>query len=197
MKVKLKNVRLAFPNLFEPRAASDTAKPKFSATFIFPAEHPATSAIKDAMVGVAKTKWGPKAGDVYKSLKAADKLALHDGVAKSDYAGFEGNLYINASNAARVRVLEYDGTNYVDLTFADGRPYAGCYVNGVIEMWAQDHPKYGKRINASLMGVQFVGDGERLAGGAIASEEDFEPLPPEGAAKNFEDSEVEETDPFA
>ena len=45
-----------------------------------------------------------------------------------------------------------------------------------IECWAQDN-KHGKRINFSLLGVQFVRDGERLAGGSVATADDFEPLP--------------------
>ncbi|WP_244126983.1 ssDNA-binding protein, partial [Xylella fastidiosa] len=61
------------------------------------------------------------------------------------------------------------------LAAQDGRPYAGCYVNANIELWAQDN-NYGKRINASLGGVQFLRDGEAFAGGGVASVEDFEDL---------------------
>ncbi|MDC5277565.1 DUF2815 family protein, partial [Acinetobacter baumannii] len=69
------------------------------------------------------------------------------------------------------------------LVQADGRPYAGCYVNAAIELWCQDN-NYGKRINASLRGVQFLKDGEAFAGGGVASEDDFEDL---SAADETED----------
>ncbi|MDQ9777799.1 DUF2815 family protein, partial [Acinetobacter baumannii] len=51
------------------------------------------------------------------------------------------------------------------------------------ELWCQDN-NYGKRINASLRGVQFLKDGEAFAGGGIASEDDFEDL---SAADEAED----------
>jgi hypothetical protein len=59
---------------------------------------------------------------------------------------------------------------------SSGKPYSGCYVNAVIELWAQDN-KFGKRINASLMGVQFLRDGQRLSGGGVASADDFQAIP--------------------
>ena len=54
-----------------------------------------------------------------------------------------------------------------------GRPYAGCYVNAVLEFWAQDN-KFGKRVNATLMGVQFFRDGDAFSGGGAASDDDFD-----------------------
>ena len=48
-------------------------------------------------------------------------------------------------------------------------------VNAIIEIWPQDN-QFGKRVNASLLGVQFVKDGERLAGGGVAAADDFEAI---------------------
>jgi hypothetical protein len=60
------------------------------------------------------------------------------------------------------------------LVSADGRPYSGCYVNAQVEVWAQDHKSFGKRINAQLLGVQFVEDGDSFQAGAPpANPEDF------------------------
>lgn len=193
MKVHLKDVRLAFPNLFEAKSVQDQGQAKFSASFIFPPDHPAVKQIKQAMEHVAKEKWGEKAAATFKTIKAQNRLALHDGAEKaSQYEGYEGNLYINASNALRPTVVDRDRT---PLQPADGKPYSGCYVNAIVELWAQDN-KYGKRINASLMGVQFYRDGERLAGGAVASEDDFEEIPTEGgdAAAAFGDDSAAPSD---
>ena len=49
------------------------------------------------------------------------------------------------------------------------------YVNGSIELWCQDNA-YGKRINATLRGVQFLKDGEAFAGGGSASADEFDDL---------------------
>jgi hypothetical protein len=177
MKIRLENVRLAFPNLFEAKSAKAGQKAKYSAAFIFPKDHPAVGVIKGAMESVAKAKWGDKWEQIYASLRAADKLAVHDGDAKSEYSGYAGNLFLNASNEVRPLILGGGPDGKSPLTQEDGKPYSGCYVNTLVEIWAQAHAEHGKRINASLMGVQFFRDGERLSGGATAAADDFEAIP--------------------
>uniref|UniRef100_UPI0025B91E9B ssDNA-binding protein n=1 Tax=Candidatus Symbiopectobacterium sp. TaxID=2816440 RepID=UPI0025B91E9B len=71
---------------------------------------------------------------------------------------------------ARPLVIDRDRSA---LTAADGKPYAGCYVNATIDIWAMDN-NFGKRINASLGGVQFLCDGDAFAGGGVATPDDFE-----------------------
>lgn len=173
-KVTLQNVRIAFPELFTAKVQGDgEGKPKFSAAFLFPPDHPCIPKIEAAMAEVAKEKWAAKADQVVKSLKAADKMALHDGDNKADYAGYEGNMFINASNAARPTVI---GRDKSPLAEKDGVIYSGCYVNAIVEIWAQDHAKFGKRINASLSGVQFYKDGDAFSGGRAAGADEFEDL---------------------
>jgi hypothetical protein len=170
MKVKINNVRLAFPQLFEATTVNGEGKPAFSATFILPQNHPDIAALNSAIDKVAEEKWGPKTGDILKALRAAGKVALRNGDEKSNYSGFAGNLYVSARNAVRPTVLD---ANRTPLTQADGRPYAGCYVNAILDIWAQDNG-YGKRINASLGGVQFYRDGDAFAGGGAASTDEFD-----------------------
>ena len=47
------------------------------------------------------------------------------------------------------------------LSEEDDVVYGGVIVNVLIRPWAQDN-KFGKRINANLVAVQFVRDGERF-----------------------------------
>lgn len=173
MKVHLKDVRLTFPQLFEAKQVNGTGDPKYSAAFLFGRDHPAIPEIQKAITEAAKAKWGEKHPEMLKQLKAADRLPVHDGDAKSDYDGYAGKFFINSSN--KVRPLVIDG-NRAPLTASDGKIYSGCYVNAIVEFWAQDN-QFGKRVNASLLGVQFVRDGERLAGGSTASADDFEAIP--------------------
>ena len=182
MKVHLKDVRLTFPQVFEPKQVNGQGEPKFSAGFLFAKDHLAVALLLEAITKAAGEKWGVKAPEILKQLKAADKLCVHDGDSKSDYDGYAGNLFLNASNKIRPLVI---GPNREPLVAADGKPYSGCYVNVVIEIWPQDN-QFGKRINASLMGVQFIRDGERLAGGAVASADDFEAIPQEAGEKSKE-----------
>lgn len=172
MKIKLTNVRLAFPQLFEAKTVNGEGKPAFSAAFLIDPADPQVKAIHAAIEQVAKDKWGAKADAMLKQMRGTDKVALHDGDLKSAYDGFPGNLYISARSATRPLVINTDKTPLIE---ADGKPYAGCYVNASVELWAQDN-NYGKRINASLGGIQFAKDGDAFAGGGAASEDEFDDI---------------------
>lgn len=173
MKVKLENVRLAFPQIFEPKAfGTDGTDPAYGASFIFSKTHPAVKLINEAIEAVAKEKWEGKANETLKQLRSADKTCLHDGDGKPDYDGFKDNFFLAARNKARPLVIDRDKS---PLTQADGRPYAGCYVVATVDIWAQSN-QYGKRVNATLTGIQFFKDGDAFTGAAPASTDDFDSL---------------------
>lgn len=170
MKLKLNNVRLAFPQLFEAKSVNGEGEPAFSASFLIEPDDDQVKVLRAAFEALGKDKWGAKWPAIKKEIEAKDRYALHDGDTKSSYEGFEGMLFVSARNKSRPLVIDRDKS---PLTAQDGRPYAGCYVNASIELWAQDN-NYGKRINASLRGVQFVKDGDAFAGGGAASEDEFD-----------------------
>lgn len=172
MKVKLQSVRLAFPQLFEAKTVNGEGEPAYSASFLLEPDHPAIAEIKAAMEQLGKEKWGAKWPNVKKEIEGKDRTALHDGDTKADYTGFPGNYFISARNKTRPLVIDRDKS---PLTTQDGKPYAGCYVNASIELWCQDN-NFGKRINASLRGVQFLKDGDAFAGGGSASDDEFDDI---------------------
>lgn len=171
MKVKLTNVILAFPHVFELDRFE-----RFSATALVERGGDNVKKMRSAIEEVAKEKWGKKAPSILKQLNATDKLCLRDGDAKADYAGFEGRMFVAASEP-NVRPVVKDQDGRTDITAADGKVYPGLICNVMIDVWAQDNPQYGKRVNANLLGLQKVRDGERLAGGAQLAEDDFEAIP--------------------
>lgn len=176
-KVKLSEVRIAFPNLFEAKAVANDpkSKPRFSAAFIIDPKGAGAKALKAAVEETALAKWGAKASAILAELKAKDRIAFREGPLTKEgkpYEGFEGMFSLNASSETRPLVLGRDKSM---LTAQDGKPYGGCYVNVTVELWAQDN-QWGKRINASLKGVQFVKDGDAFGGGAPASPEEFDDL---------------------
>lgn len=173
MQITLRNVRLAFPELWEPKQVNGEGKPAFSATFLLTPDNPGVKELLDACREVANEKWGAKAAAVFDYLKEEKKLAIKNGNSKPDYAGFPGNYFVSARSANRPHVADRKKGSV--LTAADGRPYAGCYVNGYIELWAQDN-NYGKRINASLRAVQFVKDGDSFTGAKPISPDEIEDL---------------------
>lgn len=172
MRINLKNVRLAFPALFEAKTVNGEGEPRYSAVFLLPPTHPQLPALRKALKDVAKEKWSEKADSIYAQMEKKLNICLHEGDEKADYEGFPGNFFISTGNKIRPPVFDRDRS---PLTIADGRPYSGCYVNAVIDLWAQDN-KFGKRINASLGGVQFFKDGDAFAGGTVASANDFDDL---------------------
>lgn len=170
IKVKLNNVRLAFPVLFTAKPVGEKGELKFSASFLMAPDHSAVAEIEKAMKAVAKEKWGEK-GDVhFIACQKNQKICFKDGDVKPEYEGFPGNVFLAANNTARPAVFDRDRS---PLTEADGKPYAGCYVNAVVEIWAMDN-HHGKRICASLGGVQFLKDGDAFSGGGVATEDDFD-----------------------
>lgn len=192
--VRLNDVRLSFANgIFDPQSIEGSS-PKFNCQFIFPPQHEALAKLQAAIFSAAKAKWPNTWESNVQQLKAADRLCLRDGALKADKAygsAYKGMLFLSASNEIRPTVVDCvagpDGKAR-PLTKADGKPYSGCYVNAEVDIWAQDN-KFGKRINATLMGVQFLRDGDRLAGAGVSSPSAFEAIPQ--AAAPFGESTAE------
>jgi hypothetical protein len=146
-------------------------KPAFSATLLLDLKDPQIKLLNDAIEETAKEKWGAKAKAELELMRKKDRTCLHDGDLKPDYEGFPGMMFVSARNPIRPLVLNTDRS---PLAEEDGVVYSGCYVNMVLELWAQDND-YGKRVNATLSGVQFVKDGDSFGGGGrVADVDDFE-----------------------
>lgn len=173
MRLILRDVRLAFPSLWKATAPKGGGEAAFSASFLMPKTHKQLAELRTALKAVAKEKWAAKGDAIYKTLESTGKMCLHDGDAKAEYEGFEGNMFV--SSRGKVRPTVFDGQRN-ELSEADGKPYSGCYVNASIELWAQDN-SFGKRINAQLRGVQFLRDGDAFSGaGTPASSDEFDEL---------------------
>lgn len=172
MSTKLTNVRLCFPDLFKPSEKFN----RFGAVFPVEPGSANAKAIEAAIEQAAKDKWGAKASPVLTKLYADGTVCYTKGPktnADGDvYNGFEGKHTLSASNQTRPTVVDVDRS---PLTEADGKPYAGCYVNAIVEVWAQDN-QWGRRINCTLKGVQFARDGEAFSGSAPAAADDFDDL---------------------
>ena len=163
MKIKLNNVRLSFPSLFQ-KAVFEGEATKYEATFLInKEEQPAlVKEIREAIAKMVKSE--------LKGAKIPDhKLCLRDGD-ETEYDGYAGHFSLKASNKKRPTVLDRDRS---PLTEDDEKVYSGCYVNAIVSLWAQDN-QFGKRINATLMGVQFFKDGQPFEGGRTADTDDFD-----------------------
>lgn len=164
-KIKIASARLSFPSLFQTEKFGVDDTGKYACTFVLDkVEHADLIAdIKSKIDGLMKNE--------LKAKIPSDKICLKDG----DDLGrpeFEGKMTVKASTKRRPLVINRDKS---PVTEDDNVIYAGCYVNGIISLWAQNN-QFGKRINASLDGVQFARDGEPFGTGGIAADEfdDFE-----------------------
>ena len=157
--IKIPNTRLSFPSLFQtaPFAGVDTGK--YSATFILDAvEH------KKEIIEIQRTVDQLIKDSLLGKALPPDKICLK--VSPDD----KNKFTLKCSTKKRPMVLNRDKT---PLTESDNVIYAGCYVNAIVSLWAQDN-QYGKRINGSLVGVMFAAHGEPFgSGGVDASEFDM------------------------
>lgn len=169
--IKIMGARLSFPHLFEPQRDDTGKNPKYNGLFIMKPDAVEIKEISAEIKRVAQEKWPNKHAEILTGLKASGKLCLRKGDTKANYEGFEGNVYISASNKHKIKIFNRAGEMITE--DCEGSPYAGCYVNVSVELWVQDSQKYGKRINASLRAVQFVNDGESFGGGSVATDDEF------------------------
>jgi len=161
--MQIKNLRISYPNIYRPSAFAPGQDEKYSATFITPKGSEAHQAIEAEIDRVIKEKWPKK-------VPANLKICLRDGDEKEQDGFGQEVMFFNASSKKRPGVFDKDTS---PLTEDDGKPYAGCYVNSIVNFWAQDN-NYGKRINASLEGIQFYKDGDGFGGGGrVAQAADF------------------------
>lgn len=161
-KVQIKNARLSFPSLFQKASFNGEEGTKYEATFLFPKTDVKTYNL--VMDAIEQCKLENKNTKVTK-----DKICIKDGD-EIEYDGYAGMWAVKASNSKRVTIINRDKTPIAE---SDDIIYAGCYVNAIIEPWSQDN-KFGKRINANLLGVQFVKDGEPFGSGPVDVSDEFD-----------------------
>ena len=181
--IHLSNVRVSHLYCFEPYVGKPTPqipnpKPVYKADFLLPPTHPdlvRVAAVVEA-VGAAK-QWKAAQGvqlswaQVKEQLKAQDKMCLHRGdVTAAGQPEYAGMFFVKGNNYKPFSI--FDGDRSI-LTAKDGRPYSGCYVNAIIDIYAQDN-QFGRRINATITGIQYLSKGDAFgAGPPPAKAEEF------------------------
>lgn len=181
----LKDVRIAFCDLYEPRGFEDGGKKRYGATLLVEPDSPNDKLIRQTIQEAAIEKFGDKdkAAKFVKSVAGQKgQFCYLDGDVK-DYDGFAGNMALAAhrnDDQGAPAVVDRDKT---PLPQSSGKVYAGCYVNAKVDIWIQ-HPKY-PGVRCTLAAVQFNRDGEAFAG-SRANAEGFDDL---GSDEEAEDGE--------
>ncbi|WP_419635398.1 ssDNA-binding protein [Thiolapillus sp.] len=157
-KIVLKNVRLSYPELFTPGSFEGVSTGKYSATFMIPK----TDEYKDLIskVGTTIKAMISENGGV---RIAPDRICFRDGD-QSGKADYEEHWTLRASTkkGRHPQLLKPSLDINDPITEADGLLLAGCYVSASLRIWYQQN--YGRRINAELLAIAYVGPGEPLGG---------------------------------
>ena len=143
--IKLKNVRLSFPSVFEHGSFGGESTGKYEATFLLPKSDEKT--YKEIMAEIEAVKG--------KTKIPSDKVCIKDGD-ETDDEHAQGHWIIKTANKNRPTLVDRQGhpvtkeDNEVNPMF-----FGGATVNAIISFWKQDN-SYGKRINGNLAGIQYV-----------------------------------------
>lgn len=187
-RVVLRDVRLAFPELFEATQYQGQGPFTYRVNALLPKGSEGWKKFQAEVKNVVKEKWGEKAEQVYKQILANPKqCCFADGDLK-DYAGYPGNWVISCSRAQKDGPPAVVDRNRTLITASAGLIYSGVYANVSFDLWAQDN-KFGKGVRAGLVSVQFVKHGESFGGAAPSNANDFDDL-------GFDDDGFGEDAPF-
>lgn len=152
--IMIKNVRCSFPHFFK-RPIINGDEGAYGCTLLLdPEEHAKVLAkIESTINATLKEKFKGK-------KLPAEKICLRDG---DDNLRDEYEGYKTLSANAREKPVVISGNGQTRITDPeDSKIYAGCRVNAKVDIWFQNN-QWGKRVNATLLGIQFAGDDTPLA----------------------------------
>lgn len=167
-------VRLSFPDLFEAVQYEGKGPFRYNATFLLKPDGENDKKVRAAIAEAANEKFGKKAAVTLKSIENNSNKNCYVPGDLKDYDGYQGTMALSShrkQDAGRPLVIDQ---NKQPLTVADGKPYAGCYVNATVDIYAQDGQNTGVR--CGLKGVQFAADGDAFSGGGVADPDDFDEI---------------------
>lgn len=171
----LSNVRTSYlywhePFLAKPSPQNPNPKPVFTSHFLMAPNHPDLAKVAATIEEVGLAEWKDQWPMFKEAFKQKDSLCLHKGdVTKVGQPEYAGLYYVSGNNKRRFTVIRGDRTPIVNPT----ELYSGCWVNAKIDIWAQNN-QWGKRINATITGIQLVRTDEAFGGGAkVAAPEEF------------------------
>lgn len=176
--IMLKNKTLAFPALATPEKVGDgPGNPAYGARYPIDPKDPDVAALDAAILEAAREKWKDKAEEILQVLREEKLVCLQKSEYRSKktgkvYGGFEG-MYALGTRSEKVKPTAVDrtGAEVTNNAEIERMFYSGCVVHAKVEIWAQDNA-FGRRINATTLGVMFAGEGVHFGGGSGAAKAD-------------------------
>lgn len=182
-QIVLKNVRLSFPHLFVPTKSTEDGALKYRAAFLMDPDTAQgkinINTIESELARVKADKWKDKADKI--KFKE-DRLAFVDGNTCTSqdtgdiYNGYEDMMVIKTANSKKPQVVDGSRAALTEEE-AEGKIYAGCYVNAVVSLYAiNDADKGGNGIFATVEAVQFSRHGEAFGAAQVDVEDVFDEI---------------------
>lgn len=178
-KLNLKNVRIAFVNVFErhQNPKYPNSKPAYKLSIILPKDHPQIDEVEEHALKACE--------DRFKNVKSVPKwfdrhygqdskeCCVRDGDQREEPSPeFEDALIINAKRFKQPRILTSTGEEQTEsgLTIDNDEiegdeVYSGCMANVSVSFWAWDNEN-GKGLGCELLGVRFREDAPAFGGGS-------------------------------
>lgn len=183
-KITIKNVRLSYANVWEPKANLQ-GDLKYSASLLIPKDSPEVEKIKKAINKAArdyKSKFVDKKGRDIPKEKI--RLPLRDGDAdRPDEPAYEGCYFINVNSNNAPKIVNRKCNPIMDRSMV----YSGCYANVSVNFFGYN-TNGNAGIGAGLGNIQKLKDGEPL-GGFSNPEDDFEVLDDDEFEDEFSDDD--------
>lgn len=179
-RIKLKNVRLSYPVLFEPKTFrnSGQGKKKYGCSLILNKKKDAEQ-IAMLRKKIEEARVAAKLGTKLK------QCCLHDG-SESDKDGYGPDVvFLRCTSNEEYKPALVDRNPKRALLPADDKIFAGAIVNATVSLWAFNSPQWGQQVNCNILIVQFVeDDGTRYGGEHVDPETECENLEDEDADPN-------------
>lgn len=215
MKVIVRNARLSFNDLFEPKSFKE-GDPSFGVTLICSDDtelridseevdangKPKKKVLKHGMLQkivekVLSEKAGGKLPAKYKNwcYNKADGSTTREQYVDTktgDYwAGFDENTWYVSAKKRADKVpggkLKVLDQEKNPIEANSGKIYSGCYVSCIIQIYAMKDEKAGWTVQASLEAVQLLKKGEPLGFKQIDAESEFDEEEVEGSDSDVDD----------
>ena len=180
LHIVARGVRVAYPKVFEAEENTLSGKREYSVQIRLYKSNPdhmkIVEKIREAMKVAAQAYWGEDAGRNYRDAMDSKNTRWLREDADGEY--FFASLKRREQDGAP-RVVGRDKT--VTLRQEDGKVYSGAVMNVIFDIWCYSGTsKSGAKIpsgfSATLMGLQFVADGDPIGGASVAKDTDFDDL---------------------
>jgi hypothetical protein len=160
--IRIDNCIASYPHLDKAWAGEEGQEKKFAISGLMPKDthRAAKDLIKKAIEALIAEN---------KAKVPSEKWFLKDGD-KTEKPEQQGRFMISARESRRPAVRNAD-KSIMDQDEIAEKIYAGCRVSILIRPWFQDHKKFGKRVNAGLVAVQFMRDDEPISEGRISDDD--------------------------